>query len=133
MNSIILRAATHIVSGLMLVFSAFLLLRGHHEPGGGFIGALIAVIAFALLMMSESPSYVFDRLRFHPAYYATGGIMIAIISGLLPYIAGLPFLTGLWWKDILPLGTPLLFDLGVYFAVLGGVLNILLQIDRACQ
>lgn len=133
MNSIILKAATHIVSGLMLVFSAYLLLRGHHEPGGGFIGGLIAVIAFALLMMSESPTYVYNRLRIHPAYYATGGVVLAIASGFLSYISGLPFLTGLWWKDILPLGTPLLFDIGVYFAVLGGVLNILLQIDRACQ
>lgn len=128
MNSLIFRTTAHIVAGLMLVFSFYLLLRGHNQPGGGFIGALIAVIGFSLLLISESSAYVRNRLRFQPMRIATFGIMLAILSGLISLVIGKPFMTGLWWKDILPIGTPLLFDIGVFLAVLGSVLGILLEL-----
>lgn len=130
MNTIILNVTAHIITGMMLVFSVFLLLRGHNEPGGGFIAALIAVIAFALLIIVESPDYVYDRLYFSPSSIAVSGVAIALFSGLLSFLAGEPFLTGLWWKDILPLGTPLLFDVGVYLAVIGGLTRILLHLKE---
>lgn len=130
MNSVILRTASHIVSGLMLLFSVYLFFRGHNEPGGGFIGALIAVIAFGLLMLSESPGYVRRQLKQTPLFIALLGIVCLLASALLPLFFGLPLLTGLWWKEILPLGTPLLFDLGVYLAVIGGVLGILLKVEE---
>ncbi len=57
-HSLIFSTTAHIVFTLMLLFSLYLLLRGHNEPGGGFIGALIAVIGFALMMYAESPRYV---------------------------------------------------------------------------
>ena len=128
MNSIIFRTTAHIVAGLMLVFSFYLLLRGHNEPGGGFIGALIAVIGFSLLLLSESAAYVRERLRYQPLSIAVFGLLLAVVAGMLGLFAGQPFLTGLWWKEILPLGTPLLFDIGVFFAVLGSVLGILLKL-----
>lgn len=130
MNLLIFRTAAHLVSGLMLVFSVFMLLRGHHEAGGGFIGALIAIIAFGLLMLAESPFYVRRRLRFPPQAIALAGLGFCLLAGLLGLFAGKPFLTGLWWKDILPLGTPLLFDVGVYLAVIGAVLTVLLALDE---
>ena len=128
MSSVIFRTTAHIVTGLMLVFSVHLLLRGHNEPGGGFIAALIAVIAFALLMLAESPALVRARLRCPPMAIAFSGVGMVLLSGLSGPALGLPFLTGLWWKAVLPLGTPLLFDLGVYLSVLGGVLAILLRL-----
>lgn len=130
MNSLILKSAAHLVSGLMVIFSIYLVLRGHHEPGGGFIGALVAVIAFGLLMLAESPAYVRERLQFPPESIAMTGICLAIVAGLFSAPFGLPFLKGLWWKEILPLGTPLLFDLGVYFSVLGGILSALLGLEE---
>lgn len=130
MNLLILKTASHLVSGLMLVFSVFLLLRGHHEAGGGFIGALIAVIGFGLLMIAESPAYVRRRLRFPPEGIALSGLALCLLSGLVGPLMGQPFLTGIWWKDILPLGTPLFFDIGVYLAVIGAVLTILLALDE---
>lgn len=130
MNSLIFRTTAHIVTSLMLVFSLYLLMRGHNEPGGGFIGALIAVIAFGLLMLAESAAYVRERLHYHPLNMAFVGVALMVISGLFAMAVNLPFLTGLWWKDILPLGTPLLFDVGVYLAVVGSVLAILLQVNE---
>lgn len=130
MKSLIFRTTSHMVSGLMMVFSVFMLLRGHHEAGGGFIGALIAVIGFGLLMLAESPAYVRQRLRFPPESVALTGIGLCVFSGLISLFAGLPFLTGIWIKDILPVGTPLIFDLGVYLGVIGAVLSVLLNLDE---
>jgi multisubunit Na+/H+ antiporter MnhB subunit len=130
MGSLIFRTTSHIVSGLMLVFSVFMLLRGHHEAGGGFIGALIAVIAFGLLMLAESPGHVRKRLRFPPESIALTGIGLCVLSGVVGLLAGQPFLTGIWIKDIAPVGTPLLFDLGVYLGVIGAVLSVLLNLDE---
>lgn len=129
-KSVIFKTTAHIVIGIMLLFSLYLLFRGHNEPGGGFIGALIAVIAFALLILSESPQYVRKRIRFSPGMIALTGVGISAGSGVIAAFAGKAYLTGLWWKTILPLGTPLLFDVGVYLAVIGGVLSILLDLSE---
>lgn len=130
MNSIIFKVMSHIVSGLMLIFSVFLLFRGHNEPGGGFIAALIAVTAFSLLMLAESPDYVRARIKFAPMSIAVSGAILMILSGLVAVFFGLPYLTALWWKDIIALGTPLFFDIGVYLAIIGSVLTILLRLDQ---
>ncbi|MGO0309118.1 MnhB domain-containing protein [Endozoicomonas acroporae] len=127
MSSIIFRTSAHIVTVLMLVFSVYLLLRGHNNPGGGFIAGLIAVIAFALLMLAETPAYVRERLVYPPATFAGSGVAIALFAGLLPLFFGQPFLSGLWLGKI---GSPLLFDVGVYLAVIGSVLMILLNVEE---
>lgn len=132
-HSLIFATTAHIVAALMLVFSLYLLLRGHNEPGGGFIGALIAVIGFALLMFAESPQYVRDRLYYSPFRIALFGIFLSFIAGLMSLAFNLPFLTGLWWKDILPLGTPLIFDVGIYLAIFGGVMGMLLRINEELE
>ena len=129
-RSLIFATTAHIVAALMLVFSLYLLLRGHNEPGGGFIGALIAVIGFALLMFAESPKYVRDRLYYAPFSIALFGIFLSFVAGLMSFAFNLPFLTGLWWKDILPLGTPLIFDVGIYLAIIGGVMGMLLRVNE---
>lgn len=133
MNSLIFKTTAHIISGLMLIFSIFLLFRGHHEPGGGFIGALIAVIALGLLMMAESPAYVYQRLKIRPITLGFLGLLIAGLAGLFGWASGMPYLTGIWWKEFFSLGTPLIFDVGVYLAVLGGVLHILMHLDWECE
>lgn len=130
MNSLIFRSTAHVVIILMLLFSFYMLLRGHNQPGGGFIGALIAVIGFALLMLAESTDYVRERLHYPPLSIAACGLGLALLSGLVGLFSGQAFLTGIWWKDILPLGTPVVFDVGVYLATLGGVLSILLRMDE---
>ena len=127
MQSIIFRTSAHVVTGIMLIFSVYLLLRGHNNPGGGFIAGLIAVIAFALLMLAESPAYVRARLVYPPALFSGIGVVISLVAGMLPLLTGQPFLSGMWVGNI---GTPLLFDIGVYLAVLGSVLMILLNVEE---
>lgn len=129
-RTLIFATTAHIVAALMLVFSFYLLLRGHNSPGGGFIGALIAVIGLSLLMFAESPGYVRKRINYGPFTIAMFGVVVSLVAGALSFLFQLPFLTGLWWKDILPLGTPLVFDIGIYLAIIGGVMGMLLRLNE---
>ena len=130
-RSIILPVATRYLMPLMLVFSVFLLLRGHNEIGGGFVGGLVAASALMLYAIALSPSALWKLLPLDPRFIAGAGLMISLISGLIPLFNGLPFMTGIWIERSLPVvgkvGTPTLFDLGVYFLVIGVVVWILLE------
>lgn len=135
-NSMILRSAAQVLLSLMLLFSLFILWRGHNEPGGGFIGGLVAATAFALHSVAAGAADLRKLLRVDPLFLAATGLATALISGLASALAGQPFLTGLWLfigatpdDKGLPLGTPLLFDIGVYLVVVGGILHLLLAIE----
>ncbi|GAM74041.1 Na(+) H(+) antiporter subunit A [Vibrio ishigakensis] len=82
-HSLIFATTSHIVAALMLVFSFYLLLRGHNAPGGGFIGALIAVIGLSLLMFAESPRYVRNRINHAPFSIAMFGVLLSLTAGAL--------------------------------------------------
>lgn len=132
MQSVILKTATRLMVGLILIFSVYLLMRGHNAPGGGFAAALVAGTAFALLAITEGPYKVRRAVRLAPATIATVGLSLALASGLLPLFFSKPFFTGIWWQpgENLALGTPMLFDLGVFLAVLGGILAVLLALEE---
>lgn len=134
MKSIILQTATRLVLPLLVLYSIFLLWQGHHRPGGGFIGGLIVAAAVGLCAL------VFDvptarRLLPLPTHLFVGlGLLTAASSGLWGVAKGKPFLTGLWTtlplpgQQLLDVGTPLLFDFGVYLVVVGVVSAILLAL-----
>ncbi len=123
MKSLILETTMRVLMGLLLVFSIFLLLRGHNLPGGGFGGGLVAGSAFALKALASGTTSARSLLWFDPRTIIGLGLLVALVSGLFGAPYGLPFLTGLWDLTIFPvvgkLGTPLLFDTGVYIVVLG--------------
>jgi multicomponent Na+:H+ antiporter subunit B len=132
-TSIILRTATRFLLALLLLFSVFLLLRGHNEPGGGFVGGLVVAAAYILHAIAYDVPSTRAALRLAPETIIGVGLLTALASGLLPVLLGRPFLTGLWadvWPGtgVLELGTPLIFDAGVYVAVLGVVLTIVLSL-----
>ena len=128
-QSLILTTATRYLLPLLLLFSFFLLLRGHNEPGGGFVGGLVAAAAFALYAIAEDVKSTRQILKVEPRVLIGSGVLAAAFSGLIPLLMGKPFLTALWIKEPLPVlgkvGTPLLFDIGVYLLVLGVVLKIM--------
>lgn len=132
MSTLILRTATRYLVPLLLLFSVFLLWRGHHEPGGGFVGGLVAATAFVLIGLAEGPAVARDVLRVRPSLLVPVGLASSVVAGVPALLSGRPFLTGLWSKlggsASLELGTPLLFDLGVYLTVTGVVLSILLAL-----
>ena len=87
MNSIILKTATRLVSALVLVLSIYLLWRGHHATGGGFIAALVAATGFALVVLSEGPGVVRRGLRIRPQYLIGAGMGLSMGAGLVGYDA----------------------------------------------
>lgn len=132
MRSLILSTATRYLMPLLLLFSVFLLLRGHNEPGGGFVGGLTAAAAFALFAIAEGVAPARRMLILHPRTLLGTGLLIALVAGLPAIFFGLPYMTGLWSTLELPavgkLGTPLLFDVGVYLVVVGMALMIVFEL-----
>ena len=134
MNSQILRIAAGHLLPVLLVFSVLILLRGHNNPGGGFIGGLLAAAAFSLYAIGYTPVDAQKKLFFSPHALIASGLMIALTSGLPAIFLDLPYLTGQWAVVDLPLfgtlylGTPLWFDIGIYVVVIGFTLTILFSL-----
>jgi multicomponent Na+:H+ antiporter subunit B len=128
-RSLILSTATRYLLPLLLLFSIFLLLRGHNEPGGGFVGGLVAAAAFALYAIAYDVPQARRALGLDPRTLMAVGLLAAAGSGGLSLVAGKPFMTGLWSAQEVPVlgkvGTPLVFDTGVYLVVIGVVLMII--------
>jgi multicomponent Na+:H+ antiporter subunit B len=136
MNSIILRTATQLLLAILLLFSFFLLLRGHDLPGGGFIGGLVAAAAVALYTIAFGLEAAHAMLRVSPRALLGLGLLAAVVAGLLALLQGQAFLTGQWWIVELGNGTqlkvssPLLFDIGVYLVVVGTILTMLFSLEE---
>lgn len=129
MNTLILRATTRFMLPVLLLFSVFLLLRGHNSPGGGFAGGLVAAAAYTLYALAFGPKASREALRVDTRHLIGGGLIIAAASGVAGLFAGQPWLTGLWiHQGDIHLGTPLAFDIGVYLTVAGVVLTIILTL-----
>lgn len=123
-GSLILRASTNVLVTLFLIFSFFLLWRGHNEPGGGFAGGLVAAAGFSLFTIAFGPRAARQSMRLDPRMLIGLGMLIALGSLLSAFFAGENFGTGLWIEPTIAgstvkLGTPLLFDIGVYLVVVG--------------
>ncbi len=133
-DSLILRTAARFLLVLLLVLAVFVLLRGHNEPGGGFIGGLLAAGGVAIYQLACGVARARGLLRVDPRALAGAGLLLALAGGIFSLADGLPFLTGLWLEQELPgvgkLGTPLLFDTGVFLLVIGAVLTILFTLDE---
>ena len=134
MNSIILKTASKYLLPLLLLFSVFVLLRGHYLPGGGFVGGLIASIAFVLHAFANGLPNTQLLMRIHPGFLMPMGLLISFLSGVFPIFLNKPFMTGIWKADPIPvigsLGTALFFDIGVYFVVIGAALTIIVTISE---
>ena len=135
MRTVIFRVSAPYLTCLMFLFSMFVLLRGHNEPGGGFVGGLIAASAIAVYGMAVGVEAVRRALYFHPIVYAAFGLVLAILAGLASIFAGFQFMTGLWaFPDALggevPISTPLFFDIGVYLVVVGAITAIALSLEE---
>lgn len=126
MNSIILQTASRFLFPVMVLYSVFLLLRGHDAPGGGFAGGLLAAGAFVLQAIAFGPAKARHILRMDPHRLLGVGLLLVTLSGIAGLAAGHAFQTGILWGELklaehlnLGFGTPTIFDAGVYLAVLG--------------
>lgn len=133
MPSLILRTSTRFLVTLLLLYSVFLLLRGHNEPGGGFVGGLCAALAFVLYALAYTPADAREALMVDPRSLVGSGLIVSAASGSFPLLFNKPFMTGMWHDVHTPigdmhLGTPVFFDIGVFLVVVGVTLTIILAL-----
>jgi multicomponent Na+:H+ antiporter subunit A len=127
-TSSIFRTAARLLMPLLLLFSVFLMLRGHNEPGGGFVGGLVAAAAFAMYVLAYGIGRARRALVVTPLTLIGTGLMIALASGVPAILRGQPFLTAQWALGALTVGTPMVFDIGVFLVVWGVVLMMIFSL-----
>lgn len=121
-NSVFVRTVTRVLGPVIILLSLILLLRGHQEPGGGFIAALVGGAGFALLYLA-APSESAARIKWPYLTLIGAGVIVGVGTGFLGYFEG-SFLVPLHAELLgMKLTTALVFDVGVYLAVVGIVLT----------
>jgi multicomponent K+:H+ antiporter subunit A len=118
----------------IIMLSAYLFLRGHDLPGGGFAAGIALAIAFLLQYLGMSVRDVEDRLRILPVRWMGLGLLVAALTGMGAFLFGYPFLTShTRYLEVpligeVPFATAMLFDLGVYLLVVGATVLILVAL-----
>lgn len=132
MNSLVFRATTRAVTPLLVAFSLFMLLRGHNEPGGGFIGGLVAAGAVALVKLAEGAEAARRVVRVDPRSLLAAGLVAVVGSAVSGLVAGRPVLSGLWFETPIPgigkVGSVLVFDIGVFLVVVATVVLMVVEL-----
>lgn len=128
MRTLVLETLIKLLIPLFLLFAIYMFFRGHDHPGGGFIGGLIAVIPMMIHIIAFGPQKTREKYRIKPLLVAASGLLLATTSGMFALMKGDPFMTALWADYTFPfigkVGTPILFDMGVFLIVSGVVLKV---------
>ena len=135
-HPLMLVVATRVLLPIALMVGVFFFLRGHNLPGGGFIAGLVVGIAILMQYMASGQTWTAARQRIDYHALIGWGVIVAGLSGVGSWFAGLPFLTSgfeyvtIWPLETFELATAMVFDLGVFLTVLGAVLLALASISR---
>ena len=131
--------ATRIILPLSLLVGVYIFLRGHNQPGGGFIAGLIVAIALLMQYMASGFAWAQNRVSMPYHCFIGLGVVIAAISGIGAWFAGYPFLTS-WYSyyefppiEEFELASALVFDLGVFLTVVGSVMLALYSLSRIAR
>ncbi|NBC83540.1 MAG: Na(+)/H(+) antiporter subunit B [Bacteroidetes bacterium] len=133
MDKTVLQLAYKPLRVILIIVSMYYFLRGHNSPGGGFIGALILSAGFIFQAMAVNTNSARRSMLIEPEWYIHIGLLMSIVSSIPGWIYVNTPMTGVWTTINLPLagdiklGTPLLFDLGVYVCVFGVVTSMSFQ------
>jgi multicomponent K+:H+ antiporter subunit A len=119
---------------VIVVIAAFLLLRGHDMPGGGFVAGVTMALAFILQYMARGTAWVENHLRVLPVRWMGVGLLLAGGTGIAAWLFGEPFLTSHFsYVEVpligqVPLASAMIFDLGVFALVVGSTVLMLIAI-----
>ncbi|HEJ2966705.1 TPA: MnhB domain-containing protein [Pseudomonas aeruginosa] len=130
MPSIVFSAMARVFFWVMLVTSILILLRGHNQPGGGFVGGLVAAMAIGVVALADGVPKARALLPLHPVTVIGLGVLFGLLGGLPGLLIEGSFLEHQWllFDNGIKLGTTMIFDLGVYFVVLGGMLALIFRL-----
>ena len=135
----ILMVLARILFPMALMVSFYIFLRGHNQPGGGFIAGLITSVALVLQYVASGSGWVQQRLDWNYRSVATYGVLLATATGLASWLFGYPLLTStftyLYWPVIgkFEIASAMVFDTGVYITVVGATLVILSNLGKLAQ
>ena len=122
-NSLIVNVSLKIIVSILNIVSLLLLLRGHNLPGGGFVGGLVLSASYGLMLLCFGHEKMLKWIFLSPASWIALGLSVALGSGFVGLLRGGDFFQGVWPNVEFPLfgkpGTPVTFDLGVYWTVFG--------------
>ena len=130
---------TRVLMPIAIVVGLYIFLRGHNEPGGGFVAGLVIAIALLMQYMASGFAWTQERKRIEYHTMIGLGVVIAGLTGVGAWLAGRPFLTSAYTYVHLPpieefeLATAMLFDLGVFLTVLGAVMLMLYSLSRIAR
>lgn len=133
-NNMMVQVSIRVISLIIFAFSLYLFLAGHNNPGGGFIGGLMTASAILVLYLAFDMKTIKDVIRFNFTAFIGIGLLLAVGTGIISMLFGFQFLKHFFNTFPIPifgeieLTTALLFDLGVYFVVVGAALTIILTI-----
>ena len=139
MSSSILRTANGIIFPLTLLFALYMALKGHNHPGGGFVGGLIAAVAFVLYRMSHGHEAMQRLMPIHPRIVVAIGLALATLTGIVPLFFGEPMLRSIAPYINLGVGDPvhmpsaLFFDLGVLLVVIGVSVGMIVRLGEEVE
>lgn len=143
-----MRTTARVTVPIVLVLSIALFLQGHNLPGGGFIGGVLTTTAFVLIYVGYDLDYLESGVLDREVEPGTGifehrtvaayrrafllGLIVVVGSGVAGMLGGDPFLTQTYvhvepvpiYHDV-EFATAIVFDLGVFFVVVGGLLTII--------
>jgi multisubunit Na+/H+ antiporter MnhB subunit len=125
-SSAILRHAARVLTPAIVVLAVFFLLRGHDDPGGGFIAGLVLGAGIVFRWLAFGSEGIGRLLPASPTVLLASGLGLAVVTGLAPMAFGEPFLKGeIWkaelWGGELKVTSSLVFDVGVSLVVVGMV------------
>jgi multicomponent K+:H+ antiporter subunit A len=135
-HPLMLVVATRVMLPLALMVGAFIFLRGHNVPGGGFIAGLVVAIALIMQYMASGYSWAAQRMKIDYHAMIGIGVLIAAATGIISWLADHPFLTSAFDHFHLPiigefeLASAMAFDTGVFLTVVGAVMLALANLSR---
>jgi multicomponent Na+:H+ antiporter subunit B len=136
-HSFLLSRMARIMCPWLVALSVIVFYRGHHLPGGGFIGGLLGAMGFVLIALGDGAPAAKRALRIEPVTLLTIGMSLALGAGLIGLFFGPSLLAGMWLPEfsvpllgVVHLGTPLLFDAGVFLTVMGFALKVVFALKE---
>ncbi|MCD6706387.1 MAG: monovalent cation/H+ antiporter subunit A [Thiobacillus sp.] len=133
-HPVIMATLTRILLPLALLVAVFILLRGHNQPGGGFIAGLITSVALIVQYLANGAQWTHRRMTSDSRPLVAWGLAIAAFTGLASWLFGYPYLTSTYghldWPVVgeFELASAMAFDLGVFLVVVGATLMILVNL-----
>lgn len=137
MTSPLFKTAARLIVPLTLLFAAYIALRGHNLPGGGFIGGLMASVAVILYRLAHGRAALLRLLPFHPRVMVALGLAIAYATALVPLLFGKPLLTSLVIDQVyiglgqsIHFASAVFFDVGVLLVVIGVTVGMIQRLSE---